>query len=136
MAGWANGAKEALFLGTVLWLTDTIAVLLVGPNYTFSANHRFVSDVVAHEVGTRKTLGGKTVARNEGANRAELDASDILYTSLNVGTVKGLWVFKNTGADATSLLLFYVDGGFPVGASGVNLTVQWAATGIAHLAGE
>jgi hypothetical protein len=50
------------------------------------------------------------------------------------GTAAAIIVIREFGgADATSPLICYIDGGFPVITNGGDLTVQWDAVGVMTL---
>ncbi len=104
--------------GDINWLAaggDTVRAMLVSDGYTpDTATHEFFSDIAA---GNRK-------GNNGGQNRSDMpsltlidpaagvcDANDIIFTAVTAGgTFPYVVLFKDSGADATSPLLFIADG--------------------------
>lgn len=126
-----NGIGDA----SINFTANTIGVMLVQSSYTMDPDHNFVSTIVASEVTaagySRQTLGGKTVTKDDTNNRSVFDGSDVAtFGSIAAGqTIGGIVIFKNTGADATSVLIAFLDtADTPTNGSAVGAT--WAATGI------
>ena len=91
--------------------------------YAFAQAHQFASSLPAALV-TDVTLGTKT-ANGAGADPGCLDAADATFTAVPSGAaIDCLAVFKDTGAPATSNLLFFIDG-FSVVPNGGDITIQW-----------
>ena len=79
-------------------------------------------------------LAGKTVTQDDTNNRAEFDANDVTWTGINAGTAAACVVYKDTGNNATSPLIAYIDsGGFPVTTNGGDLTITWNSQGIVQI---
>src|SRR5262245_46687925 len=94
--------------------------------YTFAQAHQFASSLPAAIV-TDVVLGSKT-ANGAGASPGCFDAADGTFVAVPAGAaIDCLAVFKDTGAPATSPLLFYIDG-FSVVPNGGDITVQWQNT--------
>lgn len=94
--------------------------------YTLSQAHQFASSLPAAIV-TDVTLGSKT-ANGAGADPGCFDAADATFLQVPPGaTIDCLAVFKDSGAPATSPLLFFIDG-FTVLPNGGDITVQWQST--------
>jgi hypothetical protein len=125
---------------TLDWYSDTVVCLLLTAAYTPNrATHEFVSDVVAQEATTvtnyaRQTLTGNAIAFNSGTRVNTFDANDVTFTNLT-GSAKYAVFARNSGSDATSALICYVDlddtsGAAVVSPAGQNLVVQLPATGL------
>lgn len=103
--------------------TDTIKVALVTAGYTFNAAHQFYSSITpgSNVVGTPQTLGSKTIT--DGL----FDAADATFTAVTGSTCTALVIYKDTGSDATSPLIAYLDTatGLPVVPNGGNITIAW-----------
>jgi hypothetical protein len=104
------------------WVGDTIKVHLMADGYVpnFSTDE-FRDDIAAHIVAT-VTLASKT------ATGGIFDAADISFAAVASGSDCNAIVFsKESGTDATSPLLIYVDDAditnFPVTTSGGNVNV-------------
>lgn len=111
--------------------TDTIKVMLINSSYAHDPDHDFVADVVANEVpSTRQTLGSKTITKDDTNDRSVFDGADVTFTAVAGGaTIGGAIVFKDTGNDATSTLLAFIDVA-NTATNGSNITIQWSANGI------
>ena len=82
----------------------------------------------------RKVLAGKTVTKDSANNKGVFDANDITWTALGVGTrsAQATAIYKKVTNDTDSPPLYYQDtGGFPFAGNGSDVTIQYAATGIA-----
>ena len=119
---YAKG-KEKFLSGSINLVSDTIKVMLVKNDYAQNlATDEFVSSVSASRLGTDQTLGAKSVAAGV------FDAGDVTYTAVTAGaTSEGVVVYKDTGVEATSPLLFYIDTitGFPLATNGGDITIAW-----------
>lgn len=122
--------------GSVDWVNDTIQCMMLTNAYAPNvATQEFVSDIVANEVAdvdyARQTLASKTTALASGNVR--FDAADFSFGASVTITGKYLVVFKNTGNDATSDLLFVCDmdtGGGSVSSTNGAFDVTVSANGL------
>jgi hypothetical protein len=117
-------ARQKFLEGSILYLTDTIKVLLVDIGlYTVNlATHEFLSDIPAGaRVGTAQTLAGKTSAAGVA------DANDVTFNTVTGSSVEALVLYKDTGVEATSPLIAYLDTatGLPITPNGGNINVVW-----------
>lgn len=116
--------REGFLDGTIDWDTDTIEALLVR-GYTFSAAHKFETDITGGGGGTivaRFTLASKTVTSGVA------DAADGTWTSVASGAAIGhLIILSNKGSAATNRLICDIDTatGLPVTPNGGNINVAW-----------
>lgn len=115
--------KEKILSADIDWVTDTIKVMLVKNTYPQNlATDEFVADISAYRLNTDQTLGSKTVAGGI------FDAGDATFTAVTAGdTSEGVVIYKDTGAEATSPLLAYIDTitGFPLATNGGDITIAW-----------
>lgn len=124
MANVLYDAARAAFANAELdWDTDTIKVTLVDTaDYTFNAAHDFYDDItVAGRVATA-TLASKT------NTNGILDAADTVLSSVTGDPSEALVIWKDTGVEATSRVILYLDtfaSGMPVTPNGGNITIQW-----------
>jgi hypothetical protein len=95
--------REGFLDGSIDWDTDDIRVMLVKSTYSFSAAHKFITDLGAVDNGRSAALGSKTVT-NGVANAAATS-----LTATAAAACASLIVFKHTGADATARLIAYID---------------------------
>lgn len=123
--------REGFLAGEIDWDTATIKVALVR-SYTFSASHKFVSDVttaggVLH--ATSAALASKTVAAGVA------DAADVTFTAVaSNASGHSLLVFQSSavtgGADVAAtaqrvIAWFDTGTGLPVTPNGGDITVAW-----------
>lgn len=136
-----NRGKFLVASGGLDWVNDNVQALLLDDAgaYAFSPDHNFVADLTpaSNEFGgsgyTRQALGGKTVTEDDTADRAELDADDVVWAAINGATAQAAVLFIQATNDADSMLLAYMDSGFPFVANGGNLTWQFNAAGVLTL---
>ena len=115
--------RQGFLDGSIDWDTDTIAVALIDTG-TYTANlatNQFYSTAVTGLVGTKQTLGSKTVTNGVA------DAADVTFSAVSGATVEALVIFKDTGTNGTSRLIAYIDTGtgLPVTPNGGDIIVVW-----------
>ena len=126
-----SASREGFLAGEIDWDTAVIKVALVR-SYTFSASHKFVSDVtgasgVLHV--TSAALASKTVTGGTA------DAADVTFTAVaSNASGHSLLVFQASavtgGADvaaSSQRLIAYIDTGtnLPITPNGGDVTVAW-----------
>lgn len=102
--------REGILDDTIAMSTDDIRVMLVMSTYTFSAAHKFLSDLGVVDNGRSAALASKTFTSGV------FDAADTTLTATAPAACKALAIFKHTGVDATARLIAYIDtpaGGLP-----------------------
>ena len=95
--------REGFLDGSIDWDTGDQRVMLVKSTYTFSAAHKFLSDLGAVDNGRSAALGTKTVTGGVA------DAADTTLTATAAVACNALVVFQHTGADATARVIAYID---------------------------
>lgn len=123
--------REGFLDGTIDWDTATIKAALVR-GYTFSAAHKFVSDVTGAGgtlVATSPALASKTVTGGVA------DAADTAFTAVPAGAaIPAIIVFQSSavtgGADVAATaqrVIAYIDTatGLPVTPNGGDIAVAW-----------
>ncbi len=121
-SGLYDKGREGFLDGSIDWDTDTIKVIMIdSADYVVNlAVHDFYDDVtVAARVGTAQTLTSKTVTAGVA------DAADVTFTAVTGDSVEALVVYKDTGSEATSRLICYIDGFTAVTPNGGNINVAW-----------
>lgn len=98
-----NPGREGFLDGSIDWDTGDQRVMLVKSTYTFSAAHKFLSDLGANDNGRSAALGTKTVADGIA------DAADTTITATAAVACNALVIFQHTGVDATARLIAYID---------------------------
>ena len=119
---YAKG-KEKMLTGSVNFLYDTIKVALIKNDYAQNLTFdEFYTTIAASVLGTPQTLASKTVTNGV------FDATDVTFAAVPLGsTTEGVVIYKDTGDNATSSLLAYIDTitGFPLITTGGDVIVQW-----------
>jgi hypothetical protein len=85
------------------WLTDDIKAVLIKSTYVFDDTDEFIADLGAVTNGETANLGTKT------STLGVADAADTSLVATGAVACNALIVFKDTGADATDLLIAYID---------------------------
>ena len=114
---YASGANVA---GTGAWTSGGLAINLT--------DFDFYDDVSAGTVGTPGTLGSKTVTLGV------FDAADVTFTAVTGDEFEAVIIYNDTGTPSTSDLIAFLDqsssAAFTVTPSGIDITIQWSASGI------
>ena len=133
MSDMYNRGMLKLSDNTVDWTGSTVVgVMLVSSGYTFSADHNVIGDIDNELTGTGYVAGGKeltgrTITEDDANNQVELDAADVVWSSISAGTAAAAIFYESGG---TNSLIGYVDSDFPVTTNGGDLTVQRNPDGI------
>lgn len=119
-------AREAFLAGDLDWDANTIKCVLVDTGaYTVDlAAHQYLSSIAAGaRIATSGALAGKTVAAGVA------DADDVTIATVTGATVEALVIYQDTGSEATSRLIAYIDTatGLPLTPNGGNVTIAWDA---------
>lgn len=125
LAGIANGGIDLD--------TSTIGVQPLRSAYTFSNADANLSDIVAGTMrdGSPVNLASKTIITpGSPANARAMDAADTAFGVLPNGG-NALLIYLNTGTEATSTLIAYIDG--ISWTAGQSPTAVWSANGIIYL---
>lgn len=119
-------ARQRFLEGQINWNTDTIKAMLIDTGaYTANfSSHEFLSDVgtsarISGTVGL--TLTGKATAGGAA------DASDVTFTSVSGPSIEAILLYKDTGTEATSPLIAFIDTGtgLPITPNGGDIIVTW-----------
>lgn len=118
-------AKDRFLRGQTNWLTDPVAAVLVNTQfYTYSDAHATLLDLTlaARVAVTTGTLTGRTVAGGV------VDANDASFGSVTGNIASAIIVCTDTGTDASSYLICYLDSGtgLPVNPDGGIIDIQWS----------
>lgn len=117
-------AKEAFLNADIDMATDTITIALIDTgNYTFNSGHQFRSDVSNDAIISSANLSNKTVANGV------FDADDATFTSVTGANCEALIIFQNTGSQANSRLIAFIDSatGLPILPNGGDITVAFSS---------
>lgn len=121
---------------TADWDGDTIKVHLydaadgaVDP--TDAASFQDEADITDAGIVATATLANVTVTHSSGT--VTVDADDTTFTAVSGDQSENLILWKDTGADTTSLLLVFFDtfaSGMPVTPNGGDIVISWNASGL------
>ena len=118
-------ARQAFLDADIDWSVDTIKAILVDTaSYTVSIDvDEFLSTIAGGaRIGSAATLASKT------STLGVADAADISFTGLvGAPTIEALVIYKDTGVEATSRLIAYIDTatGLPVAAAATQVDVAF-----------
>lgn len=150
-----NTARLGIANGAISLPNSTLKVMLVSTGYLSIVedtrnNQDFVYDTVgsssqspvAFEISTgsgysRQLLGARTITESDANNRAEIDASDVLFAAVSsgAGVIGAAVVFAelaNSDSSGRRLIACY-ESGFPVTPNGGDITLVWNANGFLQL---
>jgi hypothetical protein len=118
-------ARTAFAVAQLNWTSDTIKVALVTSGYTVNlSTHQYVSDLGANIVARSTLLLTPTVTAGI------VDAADITIPAVTGSTIAYLVIYKDTGNDASSPLIAYLDTvtGLPMAPAGGDIIISWDNT--------
>jgi len=121
--------KELLLTAGIDVESDNIKCVLVDtaaytPNFS---TDDFLADIPSGDrIATSSNLSSKTITLGV------FDAADVTFSTVSGDQSEALVIYKDTGVEATSPLICYVDTatGLPVTPGGGDITVTWHASGI------
>ena len=123
MANALSGkAREKFLTGDIAWDTDDIKVCLVDTaSYTVSIDVDEFRDDLAGVVATSGNLTSKTVTLGVA------DAANVTFSTVLGSQCEALVIWKDTGDNATSPLIAYIDDAtnLPITPNGGDITVAW-----------
>lgn len=126
---YTSAKALALTTGMTL-LTSNLKLVLTSSGYTFNIADQFLSSVPA---GARVATSGNLASKS--VTGGVFTAANVLYSALTGSVVTAAVLYIDSGVDATSQLIAYIDNlsGLPYTPVGVDVTVIWNASGIIRL---
>ena len=116
--------RQRFLESQINWMTDTVKVILVSTSaYTpQTAVHQYLSDIS----GSARIAGPVTLTAKATTGGAA-DAADCTFTSVSGATINAIVIYKDTGTEATSPLIAYIDTatGLPITPNGGDIIVTW-----------
>ena len=117
-------ARQRFLEGQLVWTTDTYKSVLVDTG-TYTPNlsaHEFLADIGA---GARISTSGAFTGKS--ATGGAADAADVTHTTVTGASVEAIVIFKDTGVEATSPLIAYIDTatGLPITPNGGDIIITW-----------
>lgn len=117
--------------GLNLTTLDIRVILIDLADYTYSAAHDFLNDVIAGgRVATSSALTSPTFGT---VSTGTFDAADVTLSSVTGDVSEALIIYEHSGTESTSDLILYLDTGItgiPVTPNGGNINIVWNASGI------
>jgi hypothetical protein len=104
--------------------SDTVRAIFVTTGYTYNTAHNFFDDLTTTQGdgGSGRANGEQLITPT--TTNGVLDADDTIFASVTVTAANAIILYKDTGADATSPLVAYIDGiSFTIAAG--QVTIQW-----------
>lgn len=141
-----NAGAKGLLDGSIDFAADTIKIMLLSTDvpYVVDKDHDHIDDLNASELvvsgyangfagAGRKTLGTKTITKDNATDRVVFDAADPSAWTLGAGeTVAAAVVYWHSVDDATSIPLFFLDF-VDVLTNGGTFAIAFHADGIAYV---
>ncbi len=116
--------RQRFLESQINWMTDTIKVILVSTSgYTPQTSvHQYLADV---PVSAR--IAGPVTLTSKATTGGAADAADCTFTSVSGATINAIVIYKDTGTEATSPLIAYIDTatGLPITPNGGDIIVTW-----------
>ena len=117
-------ARKRFLEGQFNWLTDTIKAVLVDTG-TYTVNlsaHEFLSDI-----GTGARVATSAAFTGKSTTGGAADANDVTFTSVSGPSVEAIVLYADTGVDATSPLIAWIDTatGLAITPNGGDIIVTW-----------
>lgn len=116
--------RQRFLEGQFNWMTDTIKVLLVdtGAYTPQTAVHQYLADI---PVSSR--IAGPVTLTSKSTTGGAADAADCTFTSVTGSSIEAIIIYKDTGTEATSPLIAYIDTatGLPITPNGGDIIVTW-----------
>ncbi|NMD06880.1 MAG: hypothetical protein GYA66_02755 [Phyllobacteriaceae bacterium] len=117
-------ARQRFLEGQLNWLTDTIKVYLVdtGAYTPQTAIHQYLADI---PLSAR--IAGPVTLTSKSTTGGAADAADCTFTSVSGATIEAIVICKDTGSEATSPVIAYIDTatGLPITPNGGDIIVTW-----------
>lgn len=119
-----DAARQRFLEAQINWMTDTVKAILVDTGaYTPQTSiHQYLADIpVSARIAGPVTLTAK--ATTGGA----ADAADVTFTSVSGTSIEAIIIYIDTGTEATSPLVAYIDTatGLPISPNGGDIIVTW-----------
>lgn len=115
-----DAARQRFLEGQFNWLTDTIKVILVdtGAYTPQTAIHQYLADI---PLSAR--IAGPVTLTSKATTGGAADGADVTFTSVSGPTIEAIVIYRDTGTEATSPLIAYIDTatGLPITPNGGDI---------------
>ena len=119
-----DAARQRFLEAQINWLTDTVKCILVDTGaYTPQTSvHQYLSDIP-----TSARIAGPVTLTSKATTGGAADAADCTFTSVSGASIEAIILYKDTGTEATSPLIAYIDTatGLPITPNGGDIIVVW-----------
>ena len=119
-----DAARQRFLEGQFNWLTDTIKVILVdtGAYTPQTAIHQYLADITLSA-----RIAGPVTLTSKATTGGAADGADVTFTSVSGPTIEAIVIYRDTGTEATSPLIAYIDTatGLPITPNGGDIIVTW-----------
>ena len=116
--------RQRFLEAQINWMTDTVKVILVSTSaYTpQTAVHQYLSDIPPSG-----RIAGPVTLTAKATTGGAADAADCTFTSVSGATINAIVIYKDTGTEATSPLIAYIDTatGLPITPNGGDIIGTW-----------
>lgn len=121
-----NNARSLFSTGALDWPTSSIKAALLNELYTPSLDDQHMSDIPSGAVIIRD-VALTSLGQTDGICFGNIPQFNAL---MSVSVVRAVLLYKSTGVDSTSPLIYYssTGPGFPFAAQGFNYFVGYSAT--------
>ena len=117
-------ARQRFLEAQINWMTDTVKVILVDTSaYTPQTSvHQYLSDI-----SSSARIAGPVTLTAKATTGGAADAADCTFSSVSGATINAIVIYKDTGTEATSPLIAYIDTatGLPITPNGGDIIVTW-----------
>lgn len=131
-----NEFLNQLILQGVNLASDDLRVMLMPASYEANKDtHKYLSDIISQEItgegytSRGKLLANVAVTKQDTADNVKITADDVTWPNSTI-TARYAVIYKDTGDDATSLLILCLDFGTSKSSVNGNFTIQWSSDGI------
>lgn len=99
-------ARQRFLEAQINWMTDTIKVILVDTGaYTPQTSvHQYLSDIASSA-----RIAGPVTLTSKATTGGAADAADCTFTSVTGSSTEAIIIYADTGVEATSPLIAYID---------------------------
>ena len=113
--------RQRFLEAQINWMTDTVKAILVSTSaYTpQTAVHQYAADIPPSA-----RIAGPVTLTAKATTGGAADAADCTFTSVSGATINAIVIYKDTGTEATSPLIAYIDTatGLPITPNGGDIT--------------
>lgn len=117
-------ARQRFLEAQINWMTDTIKVILVdtGAYSVNTQSHQYLSDV-----SSSARVAGPVTLTSKSTTGGAANAADVTFTSVSGPSIEAIIIYSDTGSEATSPLIAYIDTatGLPITPNGGDVIVTW-----------